>query len=144
MELRIPTVQHWEILLPREAGMEFDEDNQAMIRVCPNGRNPTIRHLGRTHRVCIMWLYERFPASSAADFSTDGFTDAQRWLSCCLLRNLVDLGTLRPLFGQFTKHQAERLKLQVEHKLSSLLKPSGALPVTWRWGIHEMVGSFPR
>ena len=31
----------------------FNGDNSAMIQVCLTGRNPTMRHLGRTHGISI-------------------------------------------------------------------------------------------
>ncbi|MDP7561187.1 MAG: Ty1/Copia family ribonuclease HI, partial [Planctomycetota bacterium] len=65
----------------------FHEDNQTMIRVCETGRNPTMRHLGRTHFVQVAWLKERFQspdlkliyeksAKQAADICTKGFDNA--------------------------------------------------------------------
>ena len=56
----LPALQLWNIILERSAGLVFHEDSQAMIRVCQPGRNPTMRHLGRTHRVSVAWLHERF------------------------------------------------------------------------------------
>ena len=29
-----------------------------MIRVCESGRNPTVRHLLRTHQIQVDWLHE--------------------------------------------------------------------------------------
>jgi hypothetical protein len=34
------------------------EDNQAMMACARSGRNPTMRYLGRTHRVSVAWLKE--------------------------------------------------------------------------------------
>ena len=31
-----------------------------MIQVCRAGKNPTMRHMGRTHRVDVHWLHETF------------------------------------------------------------------------------------
>ena len=50
----------WEAILPGPVTLTVHEDNQAMIRVCYTGRNPTMRYLGRVHRISIQWLYERF------------------------------------------------------------------------------------
>ena len=35
-------------------------DNSAAIRVMRTGRNPTMRHLPRTHRVAVAWLHEQY------------------------------------------------------------------------------------
>jgi hypothetical protein len=66
------------------------EDNQAMIQVIKSGKNPTMRYLGRTHRVSIQWLHERFAekdlvliyevsAKMAADIYTKAFSDPLKW-----------------------------------------------------------------
>jgi hypothetical protein len=56
----IPALQLWDILLQGKRGLYFHEDNQSMIRVCHTGCNPTMRHLNRTHGVCVYWLKQRF------------------------------------------------------------------------------------
>ena len=38
----------------------FQEDNQAIIQILKIQKNPTLRHLNRTHRVNISWLCEVF------------------------------------------------------------------------------------
>ena len=67
-------------------------DNKAMIRVIKSGRNPTVRHLQRVHRVNVVSLYEKFQDprmdldhvgtnDMAADIYTKGFTSAQKWVA---------------------------------------------------------------
>ena len=34
-------------------------DNQGMLCVMKSGRNPTMRHLTRSHRVSVAWLHEQ-------------------------------------------------------------------------------------
>ena len=53
----MPALGLWDVLLQRTTNMKFHEDNQAAIRVCSTGRNPTMRHLGRMHGVQISWLH---------------------------------------------------------------------------------------
>ena len=36
--------------------LHFHGDNAAMVSVLKSGRNPTMRHLGRTHGVSLTWL----------------------------------------------------------------------------------------
>ena len=80
-----------------------------MIRVCQTGRNPTMRHLGRTHRVSVAWLHQRFAELGidlrfemthrhAADIYTKAFHEALKWISACLLINIVDGTQLETLF----------------------------------------------
>ena len=35
------------------------EDNEAMIKMIMKGRSPTMRHVSRTHRVALDWLFDR-------------------------------------------------------------------------------------
>ena len=90
----------------------FHEDNQTMIRVCETGRNPTMRHLGRTHYVQVGWLKERFaspdlkliyePSSKqAADIYTKGFVSAQKWSSALKLVNI------------YTKEEQKKMKMNI-------------------------------
>ena len=36
------------------------EDNEAVIKMTIKGRSPAMRHVARTHRVDLDWLFERF------------------------------------------------------------------------------------
>ena len=52
-----------------EPGVEIDlhiaaklvilEDNEAVLKMIIKGRSPNMRHVGRTHRVDLDWLFER-------------------------------------------------------------------------------------
>ena len=37
----------------------FFEDNEAVIKMIIKGRSPTMRHVSRTHRVALDWLFDR-------------------------------------------------------------------------------------
>ena len=43
----------------QEALLYVFEDNEAVIKMCIKGRNPTMRHVSRTHRVALDWLFDR-------------------------------------------------------------------------------------
>ena len=81
----------------------FAEDNQATIRVCRSGRSPSLRHLARTHRVSLSWLYEVFQrgdvklgyivtTSQAADIFTKPIANATKWEAACRLLGVVRRG----------------------------------------------------
>ena len=77
------------------------------IGVVRSGRNPTMRHLERTHGISITSLHEHFSkdhfvlmyeitAKMAADIHTKGFTNPLAWKKACMLINLLepeDLGS---------------------------------------------------
>ena len=53
----LPALSLWQILYP-SAQCVIHEDNQAALQALRTGKNPTLRHLGRTHRVSVAWLAE--------------------------------------------------------------------------------------
>ena len=61
----LPSLALWEHILGRPVSLRVHEDNQALIRVVKTGRNPTMRHLHRTHRISVAWLHEVFSRRDA-------------------------------------------------------------------------------
>ena len=65
------------------------------MRILQTGRNPTLRHLGRTHRVDLAWLSDVFrfndqveirycvTSEMCEDMFTKSFTNPQRWEHAC-------------------------------------------------------------
>ena len=43
----------------QEALLHVFEDNEAVIKMIMKGRSPTMRHVSRTHRVALDWLFDR-------------------------------------------------------------------------------------
>ena len=43
----------------QEALLCVFEDNEAVIKMIIKGRGPTMRHVSRTHRVALDWLFDR-------------------------------------------------------------------------------------
>ena len=91
----------WPLLLNDSLKLIVHEDNAAMIRVMETGRNPTMRHLGRTHGVSINWLHERFledwnelvkedTTTMAGDVFTKAFDNKDKWTHACNLINVID------------------------------------------------------
>ena len=42
-----------------ESQLYICEDNEAVIKMIIKGRSPTMRHVSRTHRVALHWLFDR-------------------------------------------------------------------------------------
>jgi hypothetical protein len=68
-------------------------DNKAMLRVMETGRNPTMRHLTRTHRICVAWLHEQHKREDfhfdyvkshrmVADMYTKSIPSPSKWDEC--------------------------------------------------------------
>ena len=48
----------------QEALLYVFEDNEAVIKMIMKGRSPTMRHVSRTHRVALEWLFDRINLDS--------------------------------------------------------------------------------
>ena len=101
----IPSLSIWETLTGRSPKLLFHDDNQGMIGVVRSGRNPTMRHLERTHGISTTSLHEHFvrdnfvlmyevTSKMAADIHTKGFKNPLAWKRACMLINLLDPGDL--------------------------------------------------
>ena len=97
----VPVVDLWRIVAGREPQIVFHDDNQAMIAVIRSGKNPTMRHIERSHGISIVWMHEMFLLSyiiliyeitskMAADIHTKAFRDPMAWKRACMLINVLD------------------------------------------------------
>ena len=82
------------------------EDNEAVIQMIKKGRSPNMRHVSRTHRVSLDWLFERLDRTKyegtylrwvdtlnkIAVIMTKGSFTAQRWMHLCMLCQLGPVG----------------------------------------------------
>ena len=80
----------------QEAVLYMFEDNEAVIKMIIKGRSPTMRHVSRTHRVALDWLFDRInldpkiqikyidTENQLADILTKGNFTRDEWnhLSC--------------------------------------------------------------
>ena len=99
--LGIPALSAWKVLAKVFPQLLFHDDNQGMIGVVRSGRNPTMRHLERTHGISIASMHEHFQkdhfvliyeitAKMAADIHTKGFKNPMAWKKACMLINLLE------------------------------------------------------
>ena len=99
--LGIPALSLWKVLAKVFPQLLFHDDNQGMISVVRSGRNPTMRHLERTHGISIASMHEHFQkdhfvliyeitAKMAADIHTKGFKNPMAWKKACMLINLLE------------------------------------------------------
>ena len=76
------------------------EDNEAVIKMIIKGRSPTLRHVSRTHRVALDWLFDRINVDSKiqikyidtknqlADILTKGNSTRDEWNHLWCLFNI--------------------------------------------------------
>ena len=97
----MPSYDMLDWLLDRKEVLTIHEDNTACLTVCKTGRNPTMRHLQRVHRVSIAWLHERYHDSRtnfkytmseamAADTFTKAFKESKTWETLMGLIGIVE------------------------------------------------------
>ena len=84
----------------QEALLYIFEDNEAVIKMIIKGRSPTMRHVSRTHRVTLDWLFDRinldprFPIkfidtkNQLADMLTKGNFTRDEWNHLLCLFNI--------------------------------------------------------
>ena len=75
----------------QEALLYVFEDNEAVIKMIIKGRSPTMRHVSRTHRVALDWLFDRrnldtkvqikyiYTKNQLADILTKGHYTRDEW-----------------------------------------------------------------
>ena len=96
----IPAITLWRLIGGKDPNFVFYDDNQTMIGVVRTGKNPTMRHLERSHGICIAWMHEVFQegyvslayevtAKMAADIHTKAFKDHVSWAHACQLINIM-------------------------------------------------------
>ena len=78
----------------QEASLYVSEDNEAVIKMIIKGRSRAMRHVSRTHRVALDWLFDRInldpkknksntltPKTQLADILTMGNFTCDEWES---------------------------------------------------------------
>ena len=78
------------------------EDNKAVIKMIIEGRSPTMRHVSRTHRVALDWLFDRInlelktqieyvdTTNQLADIVTKGSLSRDEWNHLLRLFNIMN------------------------------------------------------
>ena len=80
----------------QEALLYVFEDNEAVIKMIIKGRSPTMRHVSRTHRVALDWLFDRInlepqilnTKNQPADMLTKGHFSRDEWNHLLCLFNI--------------------------------------------------------
>ena len=93
----------------QEALLYIFEDNEAVIKMIIKGRSPTMRHVARTHRVALDWLFDRINLDSKiqikyidtknqlADMPTKGNFTRDEWNHLLCLFNISHFSSINSL-----------------------------------------------
>ena len=86
-----------------EALLYVFEDNEAVIKMIINGRSPTMRHVSRTHRVALDWLFDRIyfgyidSKNQLADILTKGNFTRDEWNPLLCLFSISHFSSIKCL-----------------------------------------------
>ena len=85
------------------------EDNEALIKMIIKGRSPSMRHVSRTHRVVLDWLFDRSnldpkiqikyidTKNQLADILTKGSFTRDEWNHLLCLFNISQFSSINTL-----------------------------------------------
>ena len=127
--LGLPAITLWQQLGGEDPNFVFYDDNQTMIGVIRTGKNPTMRHLERTHGISIGWMHAIFQegyvslayevtAKMDADIHTKSFKDSVSWTHACQLMNIFPpamissqdiMDLMKPTHSQSTDEKGQQL-----------------------------------
>ena len=95
------------------------EDNEAVIKMIMKGRSPTMRHVSRTHRVALDWLFDRInldpkiqikyidTKNQLADILTKGNFTREEWNHLLTLFNISHFSSTACIAAMAKRAQQE-------------------------------------
>ena len=93
----VPTNTHCS---QEESQLYIFEDNEAVIKMIIRGRSPTMRHVSRTHRVALDWLFDRVNLDPKIQLK---YVDTKNQLADILSK------------GSFSRDESNHLSVFIEH-----------------------------
>ena len=103
----------------QEALLYVFEDNEAVIKMIMKGRSPTMRHVSRTHRVALDWLFDRInwdpeiqikyvdTKHQLADILTKGNFTCDEWNHLLCLFNISHFSSINSLEAMSKRTQED-------------------------------------
>ena len=129
----------------QEALLYVFEDNEAVIKMIIKGRSPTMRHVSRTHRVALDWLFDRINLDSKieikyidtknqlADILTNGNFTRDEWNHLLNLFNISHFSS-----AACTAAMAKRAQQgSGEERVTAKSRPMMNLTATCRLQLHQ-------
>ena len=109
------------------------EDNEAVIKMIMKGRSPTMRHVSRTHRVTLDWLFDRINLDSKiqikyidtknqlTDMSTKGNFTRDEWNHLLCLFNISHFSSINCLEAMSKRTQKDSGEERVTAKSKPMM-----------------------
>ena len=116
------------------------EDNEAVIKVIMKGRSPTMRHISRTHRVALDWLFDRInldpkiqikyidTKNQLADILTKGNFTRDEWNHLLTLFNISHFSSTSCIEAMAKRAQQESGEGRVTAKSRPMMNLTARTP----------------
>ena len=123
-----------------EALLYVFEDNEAVIKMIMKGRSPTIRHVSRTHRVALDWLFDRInldpkiqikyidTKNQLADILTKGSFTRDEWNHLLTLFNISHFSSTACIAAMAKRAQQESGEGRVTAKSRPMMNLTARTP----------------
>ena len=124
----------------REALLYVFEDNEAVIKMFMKGRSPTMRHVSRTHRVALDWLFDRInldpkiqikyidTKNQLADILTKGNSKRDDWNHLLTLFNISHFSSTSCITAMAKRAQQESGEGRVSAKSRPMMNLTARTP----------------
>ena len=124
----------------REALLYVFEDNEAVIKMIMKGRSPTMRHVSRTHRVALDWLFDRInldpkirikyiaTKNQLADILTKGNSTRDEWNHLLTLFNVSHFSSTACIAAMAKRAQQESGEGRVTAKSRPMMNLTARTP----------------
>ena len=124
----------------REALLYVFEDNEAVIKMIMKGRSPTMRHVSRTHRVALDWLFDRInldpkiqikyidTKNQLADILTKGNFTRDEWNHLLTLFNISHFSSTACIAAMAKRAQQESGEGRVTAKSRPMMNLTARTP----------------
>ena len=124
----------------REALLYVFEDNEAVIKMIMKGRSPTMRHVSRTHRVALDWLFDRIDLdpkiqinyivtkNQLADILTKGNFTRDEWNHLLTLFNISHFSSTSCIAAMAKRAQQDSGEGRVTAKSRPMMKLTARTP----------------
>ena len=124
----------------REALLYVFEDNEAVINMIMKGRSPTMRHVSRTHRVALDWLFDRInldpkiqikyidTKNQLADILTKGNFTRDEWNHLLTLFNISHFSSTSCIAAMAKRAQQESGEGRVTGKSRPMMNLTARTP----------------
>ena len=142
--------------LQQEALLYVLEDNEAVIKMIIKGRSPTIRHVSRSHRVALDWMFDRInldpkiqikyidTKNQLADMLTKGNFTRDEWNHLLCLFNISHFSFTEcsELMSKRTQKESgeERVTAKSRKMMNLIVRCSETAPVTLSSTVSQCPG----